>query len=179
VSLLDILYYPDAQLRRKAADVREVDGTIASLVDNMLETMYHAPGIGLAATQVNVHQRVVVIDVSEENNQPLTFINPTITATDGQAEMQEGCLSIPGVYETVKRPASVRIEAIDREGNPFETDADGLLAVCIQHEIDHLEGKLFIDYLSTLKRNRIRKRMEKWIRDGANPDDLPEPPERS
>jgi len=145
VSLLDILYYPDAQLRRKAADVREVDGTIASLVDNMLETMYHAPGIGLAATQVNVHQRVVVIDVSE----------------------------------TVKRPASVRIEAIDREGNPFETDADGLLAVCIQHEIDHLEGKLFIDYLSTLKRNRIRKRMEKWIRDGANPDDLPEPPERS
>lgn len=178
VSLLDILYYPDAQLRRTAANVQEVDGQIASLVDDMLETMYAAPGIGLAATQVNVHQRVVVIDVSEENNTPLTFINPTILASEGVGEMQEGCLSIPGVYETVKRPSHVRIEAIDRDGNPFETDADGLLAVCIQHEIDHLNGKLFVDYLSTLKRNRIRKRMEKWIRDGADPDELPDPPER-
>ncbi len=178
VSLLDILYYPDPLLRRNASQVKNVDGEVAKLVDNMLETMYDAPGIGLAATQVNVHQRVVVIDVSEENNTPLIFINPIITSSEGVAEMQEGCLSIPGVYESVKRPADVRIEAIDREGNPFEMDADGLLAVCIQHEIDHLDGKLFVDYLSILKRNRIRKRMEKWIRDGADLDDLPERPER-
>lgn len=176
MSLLDILYYPDAQLRRTAAAVDNVDGNVATLVDRMLETMYAAPGIGLAATQVNVHQRVVVIDVSEENDTPLTFINPHILLSEGEEEMQEGCLSIPGVYETVKRPAKVRVEAIDREGNPFEMDTDGLLAVCIQHEIDHLNGKLFVDYLSPLKRNRIRKRMEKWIRDGANPDDIPERP---
>ncbi|NND90597.1 MAG: peptide deformylase [Granulosicoccus sp.] len=176
MSLLDILYYPDAQLRRNAAVVENVDGTVASLVDQMLETMYAAPGIGLAATQVNVHQRVMVIDVSEENDTPQTFINPEILTAEGEEEMQEGCLSIPGVYETVKRPALIRVAAIDREGNPFEMDADGLLAVCIQHEIDHLNGKLFVDYLSPLKRNRIRKRMEKWIRDGANPDDLPERP---
>jgi len=179
VSLLDILFYPDAQLRRTATAVPEVTGQVAALVDNMLETMYAAPGIGLAATQVNVHQRVVVIDVSEENDTPLTLINPHILASEGQGEMQEGCLSIPGIYETVKRPSDIRIGAIDREGNPFEMDADGLLAVCIQHEIDHLDGKLFVDYLSVLKRNRIRKRMEKWIRDGADPDDLPERPDRS
>lgn len=177
MSLLDILYYPDPSLRRTAAPVAEVDGAMAGLVDNMLETMYDAPGIGLAATQVNVHQRVVVIDVSEENNTPLTFINPTIVSSEGKGEMQEGCLSIPGVYETVTRPSLVRVAAIDREGNPFEMDTDGLLAVCLQHEIDHLDGKLFVDYLSALKRNRIRKRMEKWIRDGADPDDLPERPE--
>ena len=176
MSLLDILYFPDAQLRRTAEAVSNVDGQVAKLVDQMLETMYEAPGIGLAATQVNVHQRIVVIDVSENNDTPLTFINPQILHSDGQAEMQEGCLSIPGVYENVKRPSDVRIAAIDREGNPFEMDADGLLAVCIQHEVDHLNGKLFVDYLSPLKRNRIRKRMEKWIRDGADPDDLPERP---
>lgn len=179
VSLLDILYYPDSQLRRTATPVDNVDGEVAKLVDNMLETMYDAPGIGLAATQVNVHQRVVVIDVSEENDTPLTLINPTIVSAEGSAMMQEGCLSIPGVYESVKRPSDVRIAAIDREGNPFEMDADGLLAVCIQHEIDHLDGKLFVDHLSVLKRNRIRKRMEKWIRDGADLDELPERPERS
>ena len=176
MSLLDILYYPDAQLRRTATSVDNVDGKVANLVDQMLETMYAAPGIGLAATQVNVHQRVVVIDVSEDNDTPLTLINPEILASEGQGEMQEGCLSIPGVYETVKRPAEVRIAAVDRDGNPYEMDADGLLAVCIQHEIDHLNGKLFVDYLSPLKRNRIRKRLEKWIRDGADPDDLPERP---
>ena len=179
VALRDILYYPDSQLRRTAQSVPQVDGDIARLVDDMLETMYEAPGIGLAATQVNVHQRVVVIDVSEESDTPLTFINPTILKAEGMAEMQEGCLSIPGIYETVKRPSDVRIAAIDREGEPFEMDADGLLAVCIQHEIDHLDGKLFVDYLSTLKRNRIRKRLEKWIKDGADPDDLPERPERT
>jgi peptide deformylase len=176
VSLLDILFYPDAQLRRIAAAVGNVDGKLVTLIDHMLETMYDAPGIGLAATQVNVHQRVVVIDVSEENDTPLTLINPEILLAEGTAEMQEGCLSIPGVYETVKRPAEIKIAAIDREGNPFEMDADGLLAVCVQHEIDHLNGKLFVDYLSPLKRNRIRKRMEKWVRDGADPDDIPERP---
>lgn len=174
----DILFFPDPQLRRKAAEVPEVDGTVAELVDDMFKTMYDAPGIGLAATQVNIHQRVVVIDVSENSDSPLTLINPTLLHSEGMGEMQEGCLSIPGVYETVKRPSEVRIAAIDREGNPFEMDADGLLAVCIQHEIDHLDGKLFVDYLSVLKRNRIRKRMEKWIREGADPDDLPERPER-
>ena len=173
MALLDILFYPDAQLRRKATAVDNVDGELVTLIDHMLETMYAAPGIGLAATQVNVHQRVVVIDVSEENDTPLTFINPEILVSEGVGEMQEGCLSIPGVYETVKRPAEIKIAAIDREGNPFEMDTDGLLAVCIQHEIDHLNGKLFVDYLSPLKRNRIRKRMERWIRDGADPDDIP------
>lgn len=176
MSLLDILYFPDAQLRRTASEIVTVDGKVANLADEMLETMYAAPGIGLAATQVNVHQRLFVMDVSEENDSPLVFINPEILETEGEAEMQEGCLSIPGVYETVRRPAQVRVAAVDREGNPFEMDADGLLAVCIQHEIDHLNGKLFVDYLSPLKRNRIRKRMEKWIRDGADPDDLPERP---
>jgi len=176
VSLLDILYYPDAQLRRTASKIANVDGKVASLADRMLETMYAAPGIGLAATQVNVHERLMVIDVSEENDSPLVFINPQILTSEGEEEMQEGCLSIPGVYETVKRPAQVRVAAIDREGNPFEMDTDGLLAVCIQHEIDHLDGKLFVDYLSPLKRNRIRKRMEKWIRDGADLDDIPERP---
>jgi peptide deformylase len=176
VALLDILFYPDAQLRRTAAAVRNVDGELVTLIDHMLETMYEAPGIGLAATQVNVHQRVVVIDVSEENDTPLVFINPEILLAEGAGEMQEGCLSIPGVYETVTRPSQIKIAAIDREGNPFEMDADELLAVCIQHEIDHLNGKLFVDYLSPLKRNRIRKRMERWIRDGADPDDIPERP---
>lgn len=176
MSLLDILFYPDAQLRRTAAAVKTVDGKVAELVDHMLETMYDAPGIGLAATQVNVHQRVVVIDVSENNDRPLTFINPEILLAEGHGELQEGCLSIPGVYEIVKRPAQIKVAAVDREGNPFEMDTDGLLAVCVQHEIDHLNGKLFIDYLSPLKRNRIRKRMEKWIRDGADPADLPDRP---
>ena len=176
MSLLDILYYPDAQLRRKATKVGNVDGELAALVDNMLETMYEAPGIGLAATQVNVHKRLMVIDVSEENDSPLVFVNPEILLSEGQGEMQEGCLSIPGVYETVTRPADIKVAAIDREGNPFELEADGLLAVCIQHEIDHLNGKLFVDYLSPLKRNRIRKRQEKWIRDGADLDDIPERP---
>lgn len=174
MSVLDILYYPDAQLRRTAEPVTSVDGKVAALVDQMLNTMYEAPGIGLAATQVNVHQRIVVVDVSEDSKSPITLINPEILQSEGSGEMQEGCLSIPGVYETIKRPSEVRVSAIDRDGNPFELDADGLLAVCIQHEIDHLNGKLFVDYLSVLKRNRIRKRLEKWIKDGADPADLPE-----
>ncbi len=165
MSLLDILYYPDPQLRKIAAPVANVDGRVAGLVDNMLETMYHAPGIGLAATQINVHERIVVIDVSDEGDSPLVLINPELLASDGSAETQEGCLSIPGIYETITRPSDVRIAGLDREGNPFEMDADGILAVCIQHEIDHLDGKLFVDYLSPLKRNRIRKKMIKAARE--------------
>lgn len=165
VSLLDILIYPDPQLRKIAAPVANVDGRIAQLVDNMLATMYDAPGIGLAATQINVHERIVVIDVSEEGDSPLTLINPELKLTDGVAETQEGCLSIPGIYETIARPSDVQVSAIDREGNQFELEADGILATCIQHEIDHLEGKLFVDYLSPLKRNRIRKKMIKFVRD--------------
>lgn len=165
---LDILLYPDSQLRRTAVPVDEVDGDLAALVDSMFETMYEAPGIGLAATQVNVHRRVVVIDVSEAKDSPLTLINPALLSAEGEGEMQEGCLSIPEVYEMVKRPDRIRIGAIDREGKPFELDAEGLLAVCIQHEIDHLDGKLFVDYLSPLKRNRIRKKMLKRARDGID-----------
>lgn len=165
MSLLDILLFPDPQLRKIAQPVANVDGQVAALVDNMLETMYDAPGIGLAATQINVHERIVVIDVSEEGDSPLTLINPEITVSEGMGEMQEGCLSIPGIYENIKRPENVKVAAVDREGNPFELDADGLLAVCIQHEIDHLNGKLFVDYLSPLKRNRIRKKMAKAIRE--------------
>ncbi len=165
MSILPILLYPDVQLRKLATPVNEIDGRIDILVGDMLQTMYEAPGIGLAATQVNVHKRVVVVDVSEECNTPLVLINPELVEHHGEAEAQEGCLSIPEIYETIKRPAQVHIKAIDREGNPFELDADGLLATCIQHEIDHLDGKLFVDYLSALKRNRIRKKMLKLIRD--------------
>jgi len=167
VSLLDILFYPDPLLRKTAAPVDNIDGEVAKLVDNMLDTMYHAPGIGLAATQINIHKRIVVIDVSQESDSPLTLINPEIKLSEGEAEMQEGCLSIPGIYETIKRPADVRVAAMDRDGNPFELEADGLLAVCIQHEIDHLDGKLFVDYLSPLKRNRIRKKMIKAAKERA------------
>lgn len=165
MSLLDILLYPDPQLRKLATPVTNVDGQVAALVDNMFATMYEAPGIGLAATQVNVHEQIVVIDVSEEGDSPITLINPEIVLSDGEGEMQEGCLSIPEVYENIKRPSDIKVSAIDREGNPFELEADGVLAVCIQHEIDHLNGKLFVDYLSPLKRNRIRKKMLKYVRD--------------
>ncbi len=165
MSLLDILLYPDKQLRRQAAPVAEVDARIDKLVGSLFETMYAAPGIGLAATQVDVHEQVVVIDVSEDNDSPLVLINPNLVDSHGSAETQEGCLSIPTIYETIARPANIHVQAIDRHGNPFELEADGLLAVCIQHEIDHLNGKLFVDYLSPLKRNRIRKKMLKLARD--------------
>jgi len=164
MNLLDILLYPDKSLRTVAAAVDNVDGELDRFVGDMLETMYEAPGIGLAATQVNVHRRVLVLDVSEDNDEPLTLINPEILLLEGEVEMQEGCLSIPGVFESVKRAANVRVAAVDRTGSPFEMDADGLLAVCIQHEIDHLDGKLFVDYLSPLKRDRIRKKMSKQQR---------------
>jgi peptide deformylase len=161
MSLLNVLHFPDPRLRTRAEPVEAVDDDVRRLVDDMFETMYAAPGIGLAATQVNVHRRVIVIDVSEGKDQPLCLINPEITALDGIEEMEEGCLSVPGVYERVSRADRITVSALDRDGAPYSLDAEGLLAVCIQHEMDHLEGKLFIDYLSEMKRGRIRKRLEK------------------
>jgi len=162
--LLPILHFPDPKLRTRAKPVESVDDTIRTLIDNMFETMYEAPGIGLAATQVDVHKRVIVVDVSEEKNQPLVFINPELLEKQGIEEMDEGCLSVPGIYEKVQRADSVKVRALDRNGQSFEMEADGLLAVCIQHEMDHLEGKLFVDYLSSLKRDRIQKKLEKQRR---------------
>lgn len=161
MALRQILHHPDPRLRNKASPVASFDAELGKLIDDMLETMYDAPGIGLAATQVNVHQRVVVIDVSGGKSMPLHFVNPVIAETTGEEEMEEGCLSVPGVFETVCRAEEVLIHAVDRNGNPFEMNADGLLAVCIQHEIDHLDGKLFVDYLSQLKQLRIRKKLAK------------------
>jgi peptide deformylase len=158
---LTILEYPDPRLRTKAVPVVRVDDSVRQLVADMLETMYAAKGVGLAATQVNVHQRILVADVSEEKNEPLVFINPQILASADVGTMQEGCLSVPGFFEDVDRAHRVRVRAQGRDGVVFEMDAEGLLAVCVQHEIDHLEGKLFVDYLSELKRTRIRKKLEK------------------
>jgi len=162
MAVLEILEFPDPRLRTKAKPVKQVTGELRTLVDNMLETMYAAPGIGLAATQVNVHQRLLVIDISEDGDQPQVFINPEITILDPElGEYDEGCLSVPGYYETVHRPLRISVTALDREGKSFTRELDGLLAICLQHEIDHLEGKLFVDYLSPLKRQRIRKKLEK------------------
>lgn len=161
MAILEILHYPDPRLRNEALPVEEVDLEIKTLVSDMFETMYDAPGIGLASIQVNVPKRVIVVDVSEEHDQPLCFINPEIISKQGEEEMDEGCLSVPGYYETVQRAEKIRVKALNEEGEAFEMDADGLLAVCIQHEIDHLDGKLFVDYISPLKRNRIRKKLEK------------------
>lgn len=164
MALLEILKFPDERLRKKAKPVEVVNASIQKLVDDMFETMYAAPGIGLAATQVNVQKRVVVIDVSETKDQPLCLINPEILARSGTEEREEGCLSVPGVFEKVCRAEKVKVKALDLSGKPFELEAEGLLAVCIQHEIDHLDGKLFVDYLSPLKRQRIRKRLLKASR---------------
>lgn len=161
MSILNLLHYPDKRLRTIADPVTEIDSKIRALVDDMFETMYMAPGIGLAATQANVHKRVITIDISEEKNAPLTLINPEITAQEGHIKIDEGCLSVPGIYEIVERAEKIVVKAIDRDGNPYEKTAEGLLAVCIQHEIDHLDGKLFVDYLSQMKRQRIQKKMEK------------------
>lgn len=169
MALLEILHHPDARLRKKAVPVEQVDDTIVKLVDDMFETMYNARGIGLAATQVNVHQRVVVIDLSEEKDEPLCFINAEILSIEGEMEHEEGCLSVPEYYEKVTRAERIRVKALDREGETFEMDAEGLLAVCIQHELDHLEGKLFVDYLSSLKQQRVRKKLEKMKRQQAKP----------
>lgn len=158
---LEILHYPDQRLRTEARPVEKVDDQIRQLVDDMFETMYAAPGIGLAATQVNVHQQVVVIDISQENDQPLCLINPEIIESDGAEESEEGCLSVPEIYDKVQRAEQITVKALDRDGVEFTLKADGLLAVCIQHEMDHLQGKLFVDYLSPLKQQRYRKKLEK------------------
>jgi len=163
---LTILEFPDPRLRTRAAPVAAVDESVRKLIDDMLETMYAAPGIGLAATQVNVHKRVLVADVSQEQDQPLAFVNPEIIEREGKTEAEEGCLSVPGIFDKLNaRSARVVVRALDRDGKPFEMEAEGLLAVCIQHEMDHLEGKLFVDYLSELKRTRIRKKLEKERRE--------------
>ena len=167
MALLEILHHPDPRLRKKAVPVEQVDESITKLVDDMLETMYNANGIGLAATQINFHQRVVVIDLSEENDQPMCFINAEILSKEGSIEHEEGCLSVPEYYEKVTRAERIRVKALDRQGESFEMDAEGLLAVCIQHELDHLDGKLFVDYLSTLKQQRVRKKLEKLKRQQA------------
>jgi peptide deformylase len=166
MALLEILEFPDPRLRTVAKPVEAVNRDIQAIIADMFETMYQAPGIGLAATQVNIHRRIVVIDVSEEQNEPLVFINPEIDVLDEQQlhEYDEGCLSVPGFYETVTRPERVRVTALDKNGQPFQLEPEGLLAVCIQHEIDHLNGKLFVDHISTIKRQRIRKKLEKQHR---------------
>lgn len=165
MAILDILNYPDPRLYKVAKPVKEVDATIRRLIDDMAETMYAAPGIGLAATQVDVHQQIIVMDLSEAKNELRVFINPKITAKCGAQDYEEGCLSVPGIYENVTRAAEVTVEALDRNGEPFVLEAQGLLAVCIQHEMDHLLGKVFVDYLSPLKQNRIKTKLKKRQRD--------------
>jgi peptide deformylase len=164
MAIRTILHYPDPRLRQVAQPVTTVDDGIRRLVDDMAETMYAAPGIGLAAVQVNVAQRVVVIDLSETRNALQVFINPEIIERDGKQVFEEGCLSVPGIYDEVERAQHIRVRALDRAGQPFELDAVGLLATCIQHEIDHLDGVVFVDYLSRLKQTRIRKKIEKQER---------------
>ena len=162
MAILPILEYPDPRLRKKAKPVVTVDDDIKRLVDDMFETMIDSHGIGLAASQVDVHQRVIVMDLMEDGSQPRVFINPEIEVLNDTTEpYDEGCLSVPGFYETVARPSNVMISALDREGKPFKEKASGLLAICIQHEIDHLEGKLMVDYISPIKRDRIRKKLTK------------------
>ena len=168
MAILDILEFPDSRLRTKAKPVEAVDASIRQLADDMLETMYAASGIGLAATQVNVHLQVVVIDVGDEKEDPQVFINPVIIELEGSIqEYDEGCLSVPGFYEPVKRPENVVVKALNLDGEAFEIKPEGLLSVCIQHEVDHLNGKLFVDYLSPLKRQRIRSKLEKQHRQSA------------
>ncbi len=158
---LEILEFPDPRLRTRAKAVEEVDGKLISLADRMLAAMYEAPGIGLAGTQVNFHRRLVVLDVSEDKKSPLILINPTLETQEGEYESSEGCLSVPGFYEPVTRSSKIVINALNRDGNPFTMEAEDLLAVCIQHEMDHLEGKLFVDYLSPTKRQMIRRKLQK------------------
>jgi peptide deformylase len=158
---LTILEYPDPRLRTRAVPVKAVDAPLRELIDDMFETMYAANGIGLAATQVNVHRRLLVTDVSEGRTDPRVFVNPEILTRDGKAVGQEGCLSVPGYFDEVERAERIRVRALDRDGRTIEADLEGLLAVCVQHEVDHLDGKLFVDYLSDLKRQRVRRKIEK------------------
>lgn len=164
MTILNILKYPDPRLYKVADEVKVIDSKIKDLISDMAETMYDAPGIGLAATQVDVHQRIIVIDISEDKDNLLVMINPTILEQRGEELNQEGCLSVPEVFEKVKRAEWIKISALDKNGKKFELQADGLLAVCIQHEMDHLEGKVFVDYLSNLKKNRIKKKLIKMNR---------------
>ncbi len=164
MALLPILHYPDSRLHTKAKPVAKVDERIRQLIKDMAETMYEAPGIGLAATQVNVHERVIVMDVSEDRNELLALINPEIIERDGEQISEEGCLSVPGVFDKVKRAEHVKVRALNERGEAFEMEAEGLLAVCVQHEIDHLEGKVFVEYLSQLKQGRIKSKLAKRAR---------------
>lgn len=161
MSILAILEFPDERLRKKAQPVSQVDEKIRKLVDDMFETMYEAKGVGLAASQVDVHQRIIVMDISEDKKSPLCLINPEIIEKHGIEEGEEGCLSVPGFFEKIKRAERIKLRALDKDGKTIELDADGLLAICVQHEIDHLEGKLFVDYISPLKRQRIKRKLEK------------------
>ena len=167
MSLLPILEYPDPRLRTKAQPVTVFDAALQTLIDDMFATMYDAPGIGLAASQVNVHKQLLVLDVSEEKNEPMVLINPKIVASEGSQTYQEGCLSVPGIFADVDRADRITVESLDRHGQPQNFEADGLLAVCIQHEMDHLIGKLFVDYLSPLKRDLVRKKLEKQRRNAV------------
>jgi len=167
MSLRTILEFPDPRLRTRAQPVTRFDAELGKTIDDMFETMYAAPGIGLAATQIDVALQLLVIDVSEEKNSPLVFINPEILAREGTAVTEEGCLSVPGIYDEVQRAAKIRVRAKDRKGQVFERDYEGTLAVCIQHEMDHINGKLFVDYLTYLKRERIRKKLEKERKERA------------
>lgn len=167
MALRTILEYPDPRLRTRAQPVTRFDAALGTLIEDLLQTMYAAPGIGLAATQIDVHQRLIVIDVSDEHNQPLVLINPEIVSREGEARTEEGCLSVPGIFDEVKRAAKIRLRSHDRQGAGSEQDYEDILAVCIQHEMDHLEGKLFVDYLSDLKRERIRKKLDKERKERA------------
>lgn len=175
MALIEILHFPDPRLRKKAIPVDKVDDQVRQTVKDMFETMYDAPGIGLAATQVNIQQQIIVIDVSEDKTEPVCLINPKIIAKDGEEEMQEGCLSVPGIFENVRRAESITVQALNQQGGEFTLDAEGLLAVCIQHEMDHLDGKLFVDYLSPLKMQRIKKKMLKMKKlDASEQDSSPQ-----
>jgi peptide deformylase len=170
MALLPILEFPDPRLRTVAKPIAQVDTSVRQLIDDMFETMYEAPGIGLAATQVNMHVQLLVLDISEEHDQPMVFINPEIIAFEGSQTYQEGCLSVPGIFADVKRHNQITVRALNRDGESFETQADGLLAVCIQHEMDHLAGKVFVDYLSPLKRELVRKKLAKQRKLNADSD---------
>ncbi len=167
MALLEILRFPDKRLRTKAKQVENVDKEVQKIVEDMFETMYDAPGIGLAATQVNIHRQIIVMDLSEEKNEPLCLINPKMLHFEGTEKSEEGCLSVPAYYANVQRAEKVKIQALDKQGEPFELEADELLAVCIQHEMDHLQGKLFIDYLSPLKQQRLLKKIKKMAKQNA------------
>ncbi len=176
MALLHILEFPDPRLRTVAKPVADVSDTVRRLIEDLFETMYAAPGIGLAATQVDVHKRILVLDVSEDQSAPLCLINPEIVAKSGSITADEGCLSVPEVYEPVERADRIRVRALDRDGQPFELEAEGLQAVCIQHEIDHLDGKLFVDYLSVLKRQWLKKKFAKARRQGSGKPNLTHTP---